>query len=115
MTCEDCLFGLKQQLYDLGSIFKVLPPEMLTKIFAYYSQGDLDWEVAVLLSQEGVDLLAPILINRGTNRPNKAEGKPELHHCTQIVFVGHFYLELEGEKLFIIRLFRQLLLLLLRL
>lgn len=68
---------------------------MLTKImnFANYAEGDLDWEVAVLLSQEGVDLLPPILINRGTNGPNKAEGKPELHHCTQIVFVGHFYLE----------------------
>lgn len=93
MTHEYCLFGLKP--HDLCSIFKVLPPETLTKImnFANYAEGDLDWEVAVLLSQEGVDLLAPILINRGTNGPNEAEGEPQLHHCTQIVFVGQIYLE----------------------
>lgn len=59
------------------------------------SVGDLDWEVAVLLSHEGVNLLASILINRCTNGPYQAEGKPEFHHCTQIVFVRSFYLELK--------------------
>lgn len=62
------------------------------------SEEDLDWEVAVLLSHEDVNLLASILINRCTNGPNKAEGKPEFHHCTQIVFVRSFYLEFKKKN-----------------
>lgn len=69
--------------------------KMLLMTLANCSEGDLDWEVAVLLSHEDVNLLASILINRCTNGPNKAEGKPEFHHCTQIVFVRSFYLELK--------------------
>lgn len=82
---------------------------MLLMTLANCSEGDLDWEVAVLLSHEDVNLLASILINRCTNGPNKAEGKPEFHHCTQIVFVRSFYLELKKKT--IMKLLVQLLLL----
>lgn len=71
---------------------------MLLMKMANCSAGDLDWEIAVLFSHKGVNLLASILINRCTNGPNKAEGKPEFHHCTKIVFVRSFYLEIKKKK-----------------
>lgn len=61
--------------------------------FVNSSADNLDWEGAILLSQEGVHLLPSVLINRRTDGPNEAEGEPEFHHRTQIFFVRCFYLE----------------------
>lgn len=59
---------------------------------------DLDGESALHLSQEVVNLLVPILINRGANGPDKAEDEPELHHPTQVFCVCSIYLEKGKES-----------------
>lgn len=51
------------------------------------STENLDGEVALHLPQEVVYPLTSILVNRGTDGPDKAEGEPELHHPTQVFCV----------------------------
>lgn len=55
----------------------------------------LNWEVALHLPQEVVYLLAPILVNRGTDGPDKAKDEPELHHPTHIFCVRSIHLRKE--------------------
>lgn len=70
------------------TLTKMLIPKCVSS-----SAEDLDWEGAVLLSQEGVHPLPSVLVNRRTDGPNEAEGEPEFHRRTKIFFVRYFYLE----------------------
>lgn len=66
--------------------------------FVNSSTEDLDWEGAVLLSQEGVNLLPSNLVDGRTDGPNEAEGEPELHYRTQMFSVRGFHLKREGKN-----------------
>lgn len=58
---------------------------------------NLDGEGAVHLPQEVVHLLAPVLVNRRADGPDKAEDEPELHHRTQVFFVGSIHLQTQKD------------------
>lgn len=62
------------------------------------STEDLDRERALDLPQEVIHFLASILIDRGTDRPDKAEDEPQFNHPFKVFCVGSVHLKRRGEK-----------------
>ena len=59
---------------------------------------DLVGKSALDLSEVTVDLLAALLIHRGTHRPDHAEHKRQLYHGGKVLTVSWVHLHGKGEE-----------------